>query len=452
MSQTGMLLIVDYNLSRAADVARMARHAKIVHGVRTVLIRANPGPSDSAICDEVVDLDPALPDFVDQAMARLTPWRDALRAGVVFSDNAVHSGALLLERLGLSVDCASLAVGAFSKYAYRQAEAAHGPLLRSQHVLLLDCARISSLAELEAFADLHRDGFVVKPACEGNNRGVVVVHAGDDLQAAFDEVSPYLANGVICEQLIRYRREYSYDGIGALSFITEKVSASGRYPVEVAQVLPSRLKPMEWHTLHRAGQLCNVLVGQRDGPFHNEVKLSDDGMRAAVVEPNRRPGGMKIWSLAEAVYGIDLYALWVDSVLGEPAPISLPQPLRQAATVMLGVAQDTLFSPLDLDGGRLFEQALAMTCRLHSLPPGQLLTGEFGWIAQGKRVIHAVPRDNADFAAQATIVLGADGVDIRPIITTLRQAWITVLPDPPRAEAINAAQNCATGPISLALY
>jgi hypothetical protein len=437
----GMLLIVDYNLSRAADVANMARYARTRYGVRTVLIRADPVPSDFEICDEVVDLDPATPNFVERAIVRLTPWRDTLRAGMVFSDNAVRGGSLLLERLGLRVDCASLAVGAFSKYAYRQAESAHAPLLSSQHVLLLDCVSISSLSELQAFAVSHGKGFVVKPACEGNNRGVVVVHAGDDLQAAFNEVSPYIANGVICEQLIPYRREYSYDGVGALSFITEKVSASGRYPVEVAQVLPARLGPAERHSLQRAGQLCNLLVGQRDGPFHNEVKLSDDGMQAAVVEPNRRPGGMKIWSLAEAVYGIDLYAFWVDSVLGDPEPISLPQPLRQAATVMLGVSHDMFFSPVGLDGRLLFEQALTTTSQLHGVQPGQLRTGEFVWIAQDERFLHAVPRDNADFAAQATVVLDADSVDIREIIATLRQQWLSVLEAP---QALNAGSKRAT--------
>ncbi len=443
MSQAETLLIVDYNLSRVADVARMAHCARTRHGARTLLIRANPGASDFAICDDVIDLDPALPDFVEQALARLALRRNTLRGGLVFSDNAVHSGSLLLERLGLRVDCASLALGAFSKYVYRQAEASYGPLLRSQHVLELDCISINSMKELQAFADTHPDGFVIKPACEGNNRGVVVVHAGDDLQAAFDEVSPYLAKGVIGEQLIPYRREYSYDGIGALSFITEKVSACGRYPVEVAQVLPARLSPAERHTLERAGQLCNLLVGQRDGPFHNEVKLSDDGTQAAVVEPNRRPGGMKIWSLAEAVYGIDLYAMWVDSVLGEPAPLSLPQPLRQAATVMLGVSQDMPFSPINLDGGPLFEQALAITSGLCGLQPGQLRIGEFGWMVQAERFLHVVPRDNNDFAAQATIVLDANNVDIRQIIATLRQQWVSLLST---SQAANAKRDRAAAP------
>jgi len=437
MTQAGILLIIDYNLSRVADVAHMVAYARERHEMRTLLVRANPGAHDLSICDEVIDLDPTRADFVDLALTQLAPRRDALRGGIVFSDNAVHSGALLLERLGLRVDNAMLALGAFSKHAYRLAERHHHALLDAQHVFAPDCVSITSVAELKTFADAHPDGFVVKPSCEGNNRGVIVVRAGDDLRAVFDEVAPYLAGGVICEQMIPYRREYSYDGIGTLSFVTEKVSATGRYPVEVAQVLPARLTSVEQHTLERAGQLCNMLVGQRDGPFHNEIKLSDEGMHAAVVEPNRRPGGMKIWSLAEAVYGIDLYALWVDSVLGASSASILPAPKRQAATVMLGVPHDGIFSPASLgDGILLFEQVLTATSAQHNLRPGQLHPGEFGWLSHDARIVHAVAHDNADFVAQATIILDtvdAEGhgdtrnADIRDIVATLRDRWLTML-------------------------
>jgi hypothetical protein len=427
MRKTETLLIVDYNLSRVTDVARMAKYAWSRYGVHTLLIRANPGECDFEICDEVIDLDPTQPDFIEQALIQLLPRRDMLRGGMVFSDNAVQSGSQLLERLGLQVDCATLALGAFSKDAYRQSEFTHRQLLRSQRVLVLDCTRISSVEDLQMFAEAHPGGFVVKPSCEGNNRGVVIVNAGDDLKAAFSEVSPYLANGVICEQLIPYRREYSYDGIGALSFITEKVSAVGRYPVEIAQVLPARLSPVELHTLQRAGRLSNLLVGQCDGPFHNEIKLSDEGDQAAVVEPNRRPAGMKIWSLADTVYGIDLYSMWVDSLLGESTTVSLPQPLMQAATVMLGVSHDGFFTPQLEAGESLFEQAISATVTIHGLQANHLRAGEFSWLAQDRRFVHSIPRDNADFVALATIMLDHESADIRLVLSTLRAQWLAVL-------------------------
>ncbi len=315
-----LLLIVDYNLTRVADVAHLAQAAKVRHQANTILIRADPGARDFEICTHVIDLDPLAEHFVDTASERLAPYRSRLRAGLVFSDNAVQRGAELLERLGLAVDSAALAAGAFNKRSYRLAEGRARPLLEAQGLLAPASVEVRSVDDLRAFAASHPDGFVVKPSCEGNNRGVTIVRAGDSLDEAFDAVRPYLHHGAICETLIPYRREYSFDGVGDVEFVTEKLSASGKYPVEIAQILPARLSPAEQATLTRAGRLANLLVGQRRGAFHNEIKLSDDGLAAAVVEPNRRPAGMKIWTIAQAVYGIDFYAQWLDAAFGEARP------------------------------------------------------------------------------------------------------------------------------------
>lgn len=421
-------LIVDYNLTRVDDVSHIAHYVRQRYGARIILIRARPSTRDHEICDGVVDLDPLHADFVEHAVHQLQPWAPQLVAGIVFSDNAVHSGAQLLERLGLSVDSALLAPAAFSKYRHRLSEAHYRALFDAQRVMVPECAAVNTAADLQQFAARHPNGFVVKPACEGNNRGVVVVRAGDNMEAAFDEAAPYLAGGIICEQLIPYQREYSYDGLGALSFITEKVSATGRYPVEIAQVLPARLNNAERASLVRAGRLANLLVGQCDGPFHNEIKLSDDGKRAAVVEPNRRPAGMKIWSLARWVYGVDLYQRWVDSVFGAGIDATLPEPGCSAATVMLGVGRDQSFAPQDINlSCEPLAEALALTAEAHSLTQDALQIAEFGWLSTQRRMIHAVPRDNADFVAYVCILLTGDQVDIRDVIATLRQHWLATL-------------------------
>ncbi|SAK99994.1 ATP-grasp domain-containing protein [Caballeronia ptereochthonis] len=422
------LLIVDYNLSRVADVAHMRDYARCRYNVDTLLVRGNPGEMDARLCDHVVGVDPLLPDFVAQACEALSPWRDHIRGGIVFSDNAVQSGAALLERIGLQVDSASLALGAFSKFEYRRAEARCRDLLESQRVMTPNCVLIRSLEELRQFAEAHPEGFVIKPSCEGNNRGVVMMRPGDSLVSALEELTPYLAAGVICEQVIPYRREYSFDGLGGLSFITEKVSASGRYPVEVAQVLPARLGRLEQETIRRAGECANWLVGQRDGPFHNEIKLSDDGMFAAVVEPNRRPAGMKIWSLAALVYGIDFYHLWIDSVLGDGFRPSTLEARCQAATVMLGVKHDRWFAPSDVaSGSEIFPAALERTARQFGLPDDALRSVEFSWLSQERRYVPSIARDNSDFVASACVSLHESSVSIGDIVSSLRERWTEAL-------------------------
>ncbi|NEB00235.1 biotin carboxylase [Streptomyces sp. SID13726] len=421
-------LIVDYNLSRVADVQRIRRYARERHGALTTLIRAHPTDTDTRISDEVVQLDPLDPDFAAKGEKLLSPRREEFAAGVVFSDDAVHSGADLLTRLGLRVDAPQPAAAAFCKITYRDTEHRHRDLLSAQRLTPVDFVEVESPADIAAFARRHPEGFVVKPAKEGNNRGVVLVRPGDDLDAAWAEVRPYLADGVLCEELIPYRREFSYDGLGELSFVTEKVSAPGRYPVEVAQVLPARVTPAGRATLRRAGGLANWLVGQCDGPFHNEIKLSDDDTAAAVVEPNRRPAGMRIWSLARWVHGVDLYEKWVDAAFGRPVETALPEPDCAAATVMLGVATDRAFAPADVrPDADPFEDALAATRSRHGLAPDELTAPEFGWVAPDRRELHATARDNADFAAQCCVVLRSAHTDVREVVHTLREVWPAAL-------------------------
>ena len=421
-----ILLLVDYNLSRVADVRQMACYAKVRYGAQSLLIRSTPTDVDRAICDGVIDLNPRDDDFVERALVALAPYRARLAGGLVFSDNAVQSGALLLEALGLAVDSGTLAEGAFSKHAYRSLEHRHRDIFGPQGVMVPDCAPIRNLADLTEFAVRHPGGFVVKPSCEGNNRGVVTMRQGDDLAAVLKEVSTYLSDGVICEELIPYRREFSFDGIGSLSFITEKISATGRYPVELGQVLPARITPRERNTISVAGRLANLLVGQRNGPFHNEIKLSDDGHRAAVVEPNRRPAGMKIWTIASLVYQVNLYHLWVDQAFGEEIPRELPQASRQAATVMLGVAEDTdVISAMGADASVLLDHVVlpSLQSRFPSLRSGDLELHEFCWLPAEARRIHAVPRDNADFIAQVCLTTTRDDIDIRDLASNLQTVW-----------------------------
>ncbi|MFK0264202.1 acetyl-CoA carboxylase biotin carboxylase subunit family protein [Streptomyces angustmyceticus] len=423
-----ILLIVDYNLSRIDEVRHLRDHARQHHGATVILIRADPTEADYAIADEVIDLDPLRDGFAEMGEKLLSDRRERIRAGIVFSDNAVRSGAELLERLGVPVDSPQLAEGAFSKYRYRLDETRTAGLLTAQRMMVPAFAEIASLEQLRDFARAHSDGFVVKPAAEGNNRGVVVVRKGDDLTAAFAEVLPYLEGGVICEELIPYQREYSFDGLGSLEFLTEKISARGRYPVEIAQVLPAGVAEHERATLERAGRQANWLVGQCDGPFHNEIKLSDDGLSAAIVEPNRRPGGMKIWSLARWVYGIDLHHRWIDTAFGTAAGAGWLVPGCSAATVMLGVGSDRSFSPDDLASRTdPFADAVQATAEQFGLADGDLAATDFSWLSPERRELHAVARDNADFAAQGCIALRGDRADIRTVVHALREAWSDTL-------------------------
>jgi hypothetical protein len=422
------LLIVDYNLSRIDDVASMRRDAYQRYGIKTLLIRPNPTLRDYQISDHVLALDPRAIDFVAAALSALAPFRSQLRGGLVFSDNAVQSGAQLLERLNLPVDDATLATGAFSKIHYRQIEREHRSLLEPQGMFIPAYTTIHSSDELLEFIQLYPDGVVLKPACEGNNRGVTFLYANDDVQQALKEVEPYLSEGVVCEQIIPFEREYSFDGLGHLSFVTEKCSAEGLYPVETGQILPARLRPTQRHLIQRIGNLSNLLVGQCYGPFHNEIKIKSDEMEAAVVEPNRRPAGMRIWSLAERVYGLNFYQLWVDQVLGYSLPERLPAPKGIAATIMLGASCDGhLHLPQEIhaEPKHLFKQALNLYQSMGSAD--EIEWFGFTFLQPQACQVRAVPKENGDFLAMICVYSPNTDLNILGVKTAISSCWQQVI-------------------------
>ena len=425
---THVLLIVDYNLSRISDVSHMRDYARKHWGAETWLIRANPQGHDTEISDRVIDADPLDTDFINHVLSQMGKDSTKVTAGIVFSDNAVVSGSKLLERLGLPVDDANLALRAFDKLAYRIAEQRIRPQMNLMGIMLPEFVHIYCLSDLRNFAARQKKGVVIKPACEGNNRGVVTVEPGGDCELAFSQVTPYLEKGVLAETFIRFTREYSYDGLGSLWFVTEKISAKGRYPVEVAQILPARLHEQELLAIRVAGEQVNRLVGQHLGPFHNEIKLSDNGYRTAVVEPNRRPGGMKIWTLAHAVYGVDLYAAWVDSAFVGDVRAVLAPSACSAATVMLGVPCDMTVDVSELgDPQAMVHETLLLAAQALVLNMQDITLMECGWISGESRPVHAIPRDNSDFLAYACVALHNVTADIRDLVDVLRKQWLEVL-------------------------
>jgi hypothetical protein len=416
-----LCVIVDYNLSRVEDVRIMTKRAKSAHGLTTVLIRAKAGALEKSLADHVIDLDPLAPDFAERAVTAIRALGTPV-AVLPFSDNAVASGARVGELLGLAADSSQGAAAAFSKIAYRQAE--EGLLARQprEGVMAPAWQQIYSLPEAAEFYRRAPKGFIIKPSCEGNNRGVVKIMPGDDVAAAFAEVAPYLAAGALCEEYIDFPEEYSYDGIGELSFITKKSSAEGKYPVEYGQTVPARLPAHLDAAIRRAGALANEIVGQRIGPFHNEIKLDPRNARSGVIEPNRRPAGMRIWHLARKVYGIDFFELWVDTMLGAAPKISRLEARGTAAIRMLAAPRSGRLKK-DSNEAQIFNEIMA-TPRLVKLTKEQQLEwSDFKITAAAESMVSDIISDNGKFIAQVSVYAPNETSDVNTALDLFAQEW-----------------------------
>jgi hypothetical protein len=198
--------------------------------------------------------------------------------------------------------------------------------------------------------------------------------------------------------------------------------------VEIAQLLPAEVSRMERLVIERAGLFANALVGQRNGPFHNEIKIARDASAAAIVEPNRRPAGMRIWQLAQRVYGMNLFECWVDAVLTGVQSARLPAPHGFAAAIMLGVPFDGR-----LRRGDFPAENEAMTRMTQGLRAKRLLPRgrepewfDFAWLhGDADCETRAVPRDNGDFIARVCVRLDERPSDTQAFVSTIQEAWNT---------------------------
>lgn len=257
------------------------------------------------------------------------------------------------------------------------------------------------------------------------------LQAGDDYAAAFAAVTPYLAEGLIVEELIQLEQEYSYDGIAHLHFMTEKLSVIGKYPVEYGQIVPAVVSPKARQLITRAGVLANLITGQFLGPFHNEIKIDEHSDQVAVIEPNRRPAGMKIWHLAEKVYGLNFFQLWVDSVNKKALPDQLPAPKGRAGIRLLGVPRDgklNLSTTIELDAAQLLNQVL------HCFRSRYKYSLEIEWFdfklhARSGDVVKQTPTDNSGFIGQICAYIEDETISLRQVLDDFHQCWLMVIND-----------------------
>jgi hypothetical protein len=424
------IVVADYNLTRVDDVRLITRYAAERYGCRSILIRSKPTAVDREVADVVFDVDPLDPRFVSASLQHLAPYAGQIRAVLPFSDNSVKSGAALAAALGLAHDDVELALAAFSKEEYRKQEWGARALLQAQRLMVPRSRSIQDLAGLRQWAAELGSEFVLKPSCEGNNRGVIKLGPKDDLERAFAEVEPYIGGGLIVEELIPYREEYSFDGVGHLSFVTKKSSATGRYPVERGQTVPARDRSAVVAAVRRGGTVANLLCGQHMGPFHHEVKVDPDSAAAAVVEPNRRPAGMRIWHLAERVYGLNFFRCWVDQLLTGELPAVLPAPRGVASIRMLPAPKAGV---LRYEGdratfGQEMQRQLMAEWKAHS-GSAQFPVEFFGFqfnAASGTTTLPE-PMDNSHFPAQICLFSPDSNLDEHGVFELLEQCWAKVI-------------------------
>lgn len=291
-------IVVGYNNTRIYDVCKLRRLCQQHHQAELILVNDLVSEhDDSASLQTIIaslnerDVEASLLK-VKQTLGLL-----ALKpVGVLpFSEKGLLLGAEIAQHYKVNGPTQSEAAIGLDKRLFRErdTELSNKPL----GYQAIPFMQVSSIPELKDLIDKLGGQAFIKPAQEGNSRGCISIRSEQDSENAWAFVQPYVEDGVIVEQLIDDAKEYSFDSVANVCWLTEKFTVAGDYSAEYQQIVPAKLSAFQDARLTAAGLRIKSVTAPTYGCWHNEVFLRSDDTTCA-VEPNMRPAGMRIWDLA----------------------------------------------------------------------------------------------------------------------------------------------------------
>lgn len=405
MVNKACFLIVDLDTSHIYEVATITSYVRERYGLVTcVLVQSSPPSEYRTRVEQIIVVARDQADFVKQVRQALNAGRQLPQAGLILSDNEHCDGARLMQALSLPVDDPRVGQRACSNEAYRQAEINMREECLAQGMVVPDHKVCGNLDEVKEFVAAHGQGVVIKPRHRSRDRAACIVHDHQDVENNLELINPYLAAGVICESYIDFPCQYSHEGVGDLSLITEQMITSGPYPAPYAQIVPARLSEEAWRGLTKAGNFIHFLCGQRHAPYHNHLLWSQSKKQVAVTRVESRPADMRVWDLAQRVYGINLYHHWVDQVMGRALYLRMDQASGTGITLLLESPADGRLRTLhDRHGLKLFMSAFKQVLEKRPVLRNNLQWFGFTMIKAPGNQLSTLPRKSDDFVAQVSL-------------------------------------------------
>jgi biotin carboxylase len=279
---------------------------------------------------------PRVVDIADAALV-VRVARELGVNGVVTaaSDVAVPAVSAVVRELGLPGMLPEVALRCRDKLACFRALSSRG-----HHVP--ETRAVSDESEAEAaVAEVGGYPAIVKPRSGGGGRGVTLVRARTDLDAAIAcarrAYGPGV-HGVLVQEFIGGRSvgvEAFFSG-GALAeafVLDDQFEAS--YISPAGHALPATLDSKSADSVVDAIAEFGRALGLCDGPANFDLRQLDD--RTILLEVNPRLGGNSITDLVRAAYGVDLAEATVCAALGRDprSVLARSQPAPTAARLIL---------------------------------------------------------------------------------------------------------------------
>ncbi|EQC01985.1 ATP-grasp domain-containing protein [Photorhabdus temperata] len=426
MSSKKYLLVLDYLPARLNEIVNIRDYIQYNYSLELVIISDMLSGEEKNITPFVYHIPVRTENYIDKVIGVLSELDMTCAAILPFMDAVSGYAAVIAKKLSVYGDDPELSFAGIEKFQFRQQETRISPLLAAQHIKTPRYSFINDINELEAFYDSVPYGVVIKPNCGRANFGVVAIKDRNKIPTAFAQsVAQSGGNPILAEELITFDTEYSYDGIGCMAFLTQKVSQKGEYPVEIGQIVPAQCDGRNAIALHKAGQVINLISGQTLGAFHNEIKQDSKTGETFLVETNRRPAGMRIWDMANRVYGISLQEIWVDHLVkGFSDRMILPEAKGRAFLINLLAGKDgkindkfsktavnrLLLVSIDNILGKLHYDIISVKINLDK-----------------NSLVYETPKSNNDFCGYVCVHINDEHIKCESLMNEINDAWRDIL-------------------------
>ncbi|MDR6224743.1 ATP-grasp domain-containing protein [Desmospora profundinema] len=179
----------------------------------------------------------------------------------------------------------------------------------------------------QALGFSNRVGFPVmlKPVDSSGSRQIYKAMNEDQLRCSFQSVrdtdhrvliEEYLEGTEVSVEFI------TFDGIHYPLQITDKIVSDTTY-VEMGHTMPAQLDKQTWNSIIELVKKMLTLIGHWIGPTHTEVKITNKGIK--IIETHTRPGGDFIPYMLDKVFGVDVFVLTINHLLGMKKQMSIMQ-------------------------------------------------------------------------------------------------------------------------------
>ncbi|ELQ9311457.1 hypothetical protein R3D73_004473 [Serratia marcescens] len=424
------LLVLDYLPMRINELVSIKKYAKEKYDLEMVIISEQLSGEEKGFFDYVYHLPVSSHNYQDEVLNIIQKIDMQCVCILPFMDAVSGHAAVIAKKMGLYGDSAELSFAGIDKLRFREQESILKEFLDAQSIAIPRYSEIISYNQLVDFFKLCPAGIVIKPTDGRANIGVKVIKDLDQLEESYKstrQISP--DSKIIAEELIGFDAEFSYDGVGVLSFLTQKVIQKGEYPVELGQIVPAQCSATQTLALIKAGQCINLISGQRYGAFHNEIKLNTSTEETFLVETNRRPAGMRIWDMANKVYGVSLQHIWVDHLIQGYSDTQCMPPVGSAFLINLLSPKDGVISrKMNIEAVK--EKTISLVKELFSSFNYEIIGIKIN--IKENTIVYKIPKTNNEFCGYVCVYMNEPNVHHQELMNSIVTAWMEMI-----AEYIN---------------